>query len=151
MGIPQVFVDVETAGVLAVLVIDRASDAVPVAEALEEGGVGAMELTLRTDAAIEALRRIRKAVPLGWCRSEKSPEVSQRTARECCRWFVARAARRDCERRLGKHSGKCAGSECGCQRRERLALSFPLCQQVELRHPPATCWGPRKRGGDRLD
>src|SRR5690606_7036379 len=37
--------------------------AVPVAEALLAGGVNAMELTLRTPAALSALRRIRKAVP----------------------------------------------------------------------------------------
>ncbi len=63
MRIPQVLLDLETAGVLAVLVIDDASNAVPLAEALLEGGINAMELTLRTDAAVESLRQIRKAVP----------------------------------------------------------------------------------------
>jgi 2-dehydro-3-deoxyphosphogluconate aldolase / (4S)-4-hydroxy-2-oxoglutarate aldolase len=50
-------------GVVAVLVIDRAGDAVPLARALLEGGVDCMELTLRTPAAMEALRRIRAEVP----------------------------------------------------------------------------------------
>lgn len=50
-------------GVVAVLVIDRAEDAVPVAEALLAGGVDAMELTLRTDAALPALQEITKSVP----------------------------------------------------------------------------------------
>ncbi|MCX7819091.1 MAG: bifunctional 4-hydroxy-2-oxoglutarate aldolase/2-dehydro-3-deoxy-phosphogluconate aldolase [Kiritimatiellae bacterium] len=35
----------------------------PLARALMEGGVGAMELTLRTPAALDALRRIRAEVP----------------------------------------------------------------------------------------
>ncbi len=48
---------------IAVLVIDREEDAVPVAESLLAGGVGIMELTLRTPAAIGALKRIRKEVP----------------------------------------------------------------------------------------
>lgn len=50
-------------GIVAVLVIDRAEDAVPVAEALLAGGVTAMELTLRTPAALPALERIRADVP----------------------------------------------------------------------------------------
>ena len=50
-------------GVLAVLVIDDATDAVPLARALLDGGVDCIELTLRTDAAMESLRRIRAEVP----------------------------------------------------------------------------------------
>jgi len=50
-------------GVLAVLVIDNPDDAVPSAKALLAGGVGCMELTLRTPAAMEALQRIREEVP----------------------------------------------------------------------------------------
>ena len=46
-------------GVPAVLVIDDAADAVPLACALVAGGIDCIELTLRTDAAMEALRRIR--------------------------------------------------------------------------------------------
>lgn len=49
--------------VIAVLVIDRVEDAVPLAKALIDGGVNAMELTLRTDAAIDSLRAIRAEVP----------------------------------------------------------------------------------------
>jgi 2-dehydro-3-deoxyphosphogluconate aldolase/(4S)-4-hydroxy-2-oxoglutarate aldolase len=50
-------------GVVAVLMIERVEDAVPVAEALMSGGVDVMELTLRTEAAMEALQEIRKKVP----------------------------------------------------------------------------------------
>lgn len=50
-------------GVIAVLIIDDSRDAVPLALALSEGGVGAIELTLRTDAAIESVQRIRNEVP----------------------------------------------------------------------------------------
>ncbi|MCX6960752.1 MAG: bifunctional 4-hydroxy-2-oxoglutarate aldolase/2-dehydro-3-deoxy-phosphogluconate aldolase [Verrucomicrobia bacterium] len=50
-------------GVFAVLVIDDAADAVPLARALLDGGVDCIELTLRTDAAMESLRRIRAEVP----------------------------------------------------------------------------------------
>lgn len=49
--------------VTAVLIIDSVEDAVPTAKALLAGGVDAMELTLRTPVAIDALRAIRAEVP----------------------------------------------------------------------------------------
>jgi 2-dehydro-3-deoxyphosphogluconate aldolase / (4S)-4-hydroxy-2-oxoglutarate aldolase len=49
--------------VVAVLIVDRVEDAVPLARALVDGGVTAMELTLRTPVAIEALKVIRREVP----------------------------------------------------------------------------------------
>ena len=50
-------------GIIAVLVVDAAKDAVPLARALLAGGVTIMELTLRTSEALEALRRIKAEVP----------------------------------------------------------------------------------------
>ena len=49
--------------VVAVLVIDDAEDAVPLAKALLRGGTSVMELTLRTPTAFTALDRIRAEVP----------------------------------------------------------------------------------------
>lgn len=54
---------IESAGIIAVLVVDRAKDAVPLARALLAGGVHIMELTLRTPAALEALKAIKADVP----------------------------------------------------------------------------------------
>ena len=54
---------VHTTGIVAVLVIDREEDGPPLAKALLTGGVDVMELTLRTPAALGALRRIRVEVP----------------------------------------------------------------------------------------
>lgn len=54
---------IEQAGIVAVLVVDDANDAVPLARALLAGGVNVMELTLRTPAALDALREIKAAVP----------------------------------------------------------------------------------------
>jgi len=58
-----VFERLASASIVAVLIIDGAEDAVPVAEALLTGGVTAMELTLRTPAALDGLREIKRAVP----------------------------------------------------------------------------------------
>ena len=46
------------APVIPVLTIDRAADAVPLARALVKGGLPVLEITLRTEAALEALRLI---------------------------------------------------------------------------------------------
>lgn len=59
----EVFTKIEAVGVLAVVMVDDAANAAPLAEALLAGGVQAMELTLRTDAAIDSLRAIKKATP----------------------------------------------------------------------------------------
>ncbi len=48
----------EKAGVVPVVVLDNAEDAIPVAEALREGGLSIIEVTLRTAAAPEAIRLI---------------------------------------------------------------------------------------------
>ena len=49
--------------IFAVLEIDDAADAVNLAETLLEGGIRAMELTLRTPAALDALQAILENVP----------------------------------------------------------------------------------------
>jgi 2-dehydro-3-deoxyphosphogluconate aldolase/(4S)-4-hydroxy-2-oxoglutarate aldolase len=54
---------IERCGVIAVLVMDDAKHAVPLARALLAGGVDVMELTLRTPAALDALCRVRDEVP----------------------------------------------------------------------------------------
>lgn len=54
---------IESAGVIAVVVIEDADKAVPLAEALLRGGINAMELTLRTDAALKAVEHIAYHVP----------------------------------------------------------------------------------------
>lgn len=54
---------ISAARVVAVLIVDDANDAVPLARALLSGGVDVMELTLRTPAALDALRAIRRDVP----------------------------------------------------------------------------------------
>jgi 2-dehydro-3-deoxyphosphogluconate aldolase / (4S)-4-hydroxy-2-oxoglutarate aldolase len=50
-------------GIVAVLILDRVQDAVPVAQSLVAGGVTVMELTLRTPVALDALKAVRAEVP----------------------------------------------------------------------------------------
>ncbi|MEO3384844.1 2-dehydro-3-deoxy-phosphogluconate aldolase [Mesorhizobium sp. CAU 1741] len=49
--------------VIPVLKIDRAEDAVPLARALARGGLPAIEITLRTPAALDAIRAASAEVP----------------------------------------------------------------------------------------
>ena len=60
---PGLIQKIDNAGIIAVLIIDEVKHAVPVARALLEGGVDAIELTLRTPAAIDAAKAIKKDVP----------------------------------------------------------------------------------------
>lgn len=49
--------------IVPVAVIERVEDAVPLAGALREGGLNVIEVTLRTEAAFEAVAAIRSAFP----------------------------------------------------------------------------------------
>ncbi|MBS1691161.1 MAG: bifunctional 4-hydroxy-2-oxoglutarate aldolase/2-dehydro-3-deoxy-phosphogluconate aldolase [Actinobacteria bacterium] len=49
--------------VIPVVVVHDASDAVPIAQALVDGGLPVIELTLRTPAALESIKRIANEVP----------------------------------------------------------------------------------------
>lgn len=49
--------------VVPVMVIKRVEDAVPMAKALAEGGITVFEITLRTPAALDAIRAIADALP----------------------------------------------------------------------------------------
>ncbi|MFC6632639.1 bifunctional 4-hydroxy-2-oxoglutarate aldolase/2-dehydro-3-deoxy-phosphogluconate aldolase [Microbulbifer taiwanensis] len=53
----------EQAGVVPVLVIEKVEDALPLAEALVEGGLNVLEITLRTEAALDAVEQIAKHLP----------------------------------------------------------------------------------------
>ena len=54
---------VTNAGVVPVVVIENAADAVPAARALLAGGVDVMEITFRTDAAAESIRAVAQECP----------------------------------------------------------------------------------------
>ncbi|YBV96554.1 2-dehydro-3-deoxy-phosphogluconate aldolase [Phyllobacteriaceae bacterium JZ32] len=49
--------------VIPVLLVDRVADAVPLARALAAGGLPAIEITLRTPAALDAIRAVAQEVP----------------------------------------------------------------------------------------
>ena len=48
---------------IPVVVIERLDDAVPLAEALLQGGISALEITLRTQVACEAISAMKSALP----------------------------------------------------------------------------------------
>jgi 2-dehydro-3-deoxyphosphogluconate aldolase/(4S)-4-hydroxy-2-oxoglutarate aldolase len=54
------------AEVLPVVTVGSVGAAVDLAMALQEGGIRAIEITLRTDCALEALREVKQAVPDIW-------------------------------------------------------------------------------------
>lgn len=60
---PELIQKIDTAGIIAVLIVDEVKHAVPLAKALIKGGVDAIELTLRTPAALDAAKAIKEEVP----------------------------------------------------------------------------------------
>jgi len=60
---PALAEKIHRSGIIAVLVIDDENDAIPLAHALRDGGVNAIELTLRTPSAWAAMEKIKSTVP----------------------------------------------------------------------------------------
>jgi 2-dehydro-3-deoxyphosphogluconate aldolase/(4S)-4-hydroxy-2-oxoglutarate aldolase len=52
-----------TSPVISVMVINKLEHAVPLANALVEGGIKVLEITLRTSVALDAIKRIKAEVP----------------------------------------------------------------------------------------
>ena len=59
----EVLKKIEAIGIVPVVKIDRAEDAVPLARALINGGLPCAEVTFRTDAAADAIAAMTKAFP----------------------------------------------------------------------------------------
>jgi len=59
----DVMQEIRNCGIVPVVVIDKAEDAVPTAKALAAGGVNVMEITLRTAAGLDAIRQVAKHCP----------------------------------------------------------------------------------------
>ena len=69
-------------GIVPVVVLESAEDALPLAERLVAGGLPCAEVTFRTAAAEESIRRMAKAFPEMIIRSEE-----RRVGKECrSRW-----------------------------------------------------------------
>lgn len=60
---PEITKKINDTGVIAVLIIDELKHAIPLGESLLNGGVDIIELTLRTPAAMDAARAIKKELP----------------------------------------------------------------------------------------
>lgn len=59
----EIFEKIHAIGILPVIALDDAAQAVPLARALAAGGIPATEVTFRTAAGEEAIRRIAQEVP----------------------------------------------------------------------------------------
>lgn len=56
--------EISAAGVVPVVKLDDAANAVKLAEALRKGGLNCAEITFRTDAAEESIRLIAENIPI---------------------------------------------------------------------------------------
>ena len=60
-----------------VITIHKLEDAVPLARALVAGGIGILEITLRTEHGLAAIRQLRRALPEVWVGAGTVAQVSQ--------------------------------------------------------------------------
>jgi 2-dehydro-3-deoxyphosphogluconate aldolase/(4S)-4-hydroxy-2-oxoglutarate aldolase len=59
----EIFDSIKACGIIPVIKIDDADDAVPLCKALADGGLNAAEITFRTAAAEESIRRVALELP----------------------------------------------------------------------------------------
>ncbi|MFG2571695.1 bifunctional 4-hydroxy-2-oxoglutarate aldolase/2-dehydro-3-deoxy-phosphogluconate aldolase [Streptomyces sp. NPDC048481] len=88
---PASVLDLAPAAVVPVVVVEDAGDAVPLARALVAGGLPAIEVTLRTPAALDAIREISGSVPeaVVGAGTVISPEQVTACARAGARFLVS--------------------------------------------------------------
>ncbi|MEM1433085.1 MAG: bifunctional 4-hydroxy-2-oxoglutarate aldolase/2-dehydro-3-deoxy-phosphogluconate aldolase [Pseudomonadota bacterium] len=88
MDASDVFADIR---LVPVVKLEDARQAVPLAEALSAAGIRAMEITLRTAAALEAIERVANAVPgmIVGAGSIRRPEQVAATQRAGARFLVS--------------------------------------------------------------
>lgn len=87
----KVFEEVEKIKIVPVVVLNDAEKAVPLAEALCKGGLPVAEVTFRTDAAEDSIRRMAKAMPemLVGAGTVLSPEQADRAMGAGAKFIVS--------------------------------------------------------------
>ena len=78
-------------GVVPVVVLEDAEDALPLAQALTEGGLPCAEVTFRTEAAEESIRRMREKYPdmLVWAGTVLTTEQVDRAVKAGAKFIVS--------------------------------------------------------------
>jgi 2-dehydro-3-deoxyphosphogluconate aldolase/(4S)-4-hydroxy-2-oxoglutarate aldolase len=81
-------------GIVPVITIERAVDAVPLAQALVAGGLPAIEITLRTPNAIDAIKAVAAEVPdaVVGAGTVRNPEQAQKAIAAGARFVVSPGA-----------------------------------------------------------
>ena len=59
----EIYSKIHAFGIVPVLEIEQAENAIPAAEALTQGGLPLVEITFRTEAALDSMRRIARSLP----------------------------------------------------------------------------------------
>jgi len=62
---------------IPVITINDIDDAVPLCQALVDGGINVLEITLRTEHGIKAIEKVRKAIPDAWVGAGTVTSIAQ--------------------------------------------------------------------------
>ncbi|TNE80930.1 MAG: keto-deoxy-phosphogluconate aldolase, partial [Gammaproteobacteria bacterium] len=60
-----------------VIAIRNLEDAVPLCQALVDGGIKVLEITLRTEHGLQAIRQVREAIPEAWVGAGTVTSIAQ--------------------------------------------------------------------------
>ena len=82
------------AGLVPVIAVNDADDAVPLCKALSDGGLPVAEITFRTAAAEEAIRRVHEAMPdvllcAGTVLTTEQVDRAGNAGADCVPWSVS--------------------------------------------------------------
>ncbi|MFL1466316.1 bifunctional 4-hydroxy-2-oxoglutarate aldolase/2-dehydro-3-deoxy-phosphogluconate aldolase [Marinobacter sp. DUT-3] len=67
----------ESSPLVPVIAIHDLDDAVPLCQALVDGGINVLEITLRTEHGVKAIERVRKAIPDAWVGAGTVTSIAQ--------------------------------------------------------------------------
>lgn len=111
---------------IPVIMIEDVAHAVPLARALVAGGVNVLEITLRTEAALDAIRRIRDEVPdaVVGAGTVLTPTQLEHVAATGAAFAVSPGAPRPCSMRPRLYRCRC------CQERPQPVRSWPSLSAV---------------------
>ncbi|MBC7184585.1 MAG: keto-deoxy-phosphogluconate aldolase, partial [Marinobacter sp.] len=62
---------------IPVITINDINDAVPLCQALVDGGINVLEITLRTEHGIKAIEKVREAIPDAWVGAGTVTSIAQ--------------------------------------------------------------------------
>ena len=126
--------------IVPVVKIDDAAKAVPLAKAMIKGGINTAEITFRTDAAEEAIRRISEACPemVVGAGTVINPSLAEKAVKAGAQFIVSAGLNPETVRWCNEHDVPCCPGVCTPSEIEMgLSLGLDTLKFFPAGHPDA--------------